>query len=54
MDEKRIARLFFGLTLGRDNYLSGMIPSAWDADTRLRLMQRSTWDGGRTPATIPA
>ena len=63
MDEKRIARLFFGLTLGtirgqsdpkRDNYLSGMIPSAWDADTRLRLMQRSTWDGGHTPATIPA
>jgi hypothetical protein len=64
MDEKRIARLFFWINVRwtirgqsdpkRDNYLSGMIPSAWDADTRLRLMQRSTWDGGHTPATIPA
>jgi hypothetical protein len=39
----------------RDNYLSGMIPSAWDAGAGLRLMQSGArGDGCRIPATIPA
>jgi len=38
----------------RDNYLSGMIPSAWCWREPSTDAKRSTRDGGRVPATNPA